>query len=268
MQVGLVSLGMHAEPLDRVLEVAVLAGAEAIELNGRATVHQNLWSEPIEMIKAKIEAAGIKVTSLGGYCDFAQRNDEGVAEQVEQFVAYCRVAREMGVPVVRAFAGDVVEGYTLDDFYPRIVQGFKAVCERVADWGIRVGIENHGHLINNGDQLLSVYREVDSPVLGFTLDTGNFCWHGHPIETAYRFSEELAPYVVSMHIKDGRFEDGRFQFMPAGRGDLDLPGILATLRAAGFDGPVVSEFEGAGEYVASTCASVAYLRGVRDALER
>ena len=77
-------------------------------------------------IQAQIGASGVAVSSLGGYWNPAQLSDEALAEEVEQFVGYCTVAREMGIPVVRAFAGDVMEGYTLDDFYPRIVAGFKA----------------------------------------------------------------------------------------------------------------------------------------------
>ncbi|MFH1084764.1 MAG: sugar phosphate isomerase/epimerase [Chloroflexota bacterium] len=268
MQIGFVSLGMGKATLEEALAVGQLAGCEVFELNGRPTVHRNLWAPPIDYaaIKARVARAGVVPTSLGGYSNFAQPTDEGLAAEVEQFVGYCRVAREMGIPVVRAFAGEVVAGYTLDQLYPRLVAGFKAITARVADWGLKIGIENHSHLINDGDRLFALIHEVGSPILGLTLDTGNFCWAGHSLDAAHRFFEKLAPLTVNVHIKDGRFVSGEWVLTPAGRGDLDLPWLLKTLRAAGYDGPVLSEYEGPADFVASTLESVAYLRGLRNAL--
>jgi len=268
MQIGFVSLGLGKKPFEEVLQVAAAAGCEAMELNGRPTVHSNLWAPPIDYaaIRQQIEASGVTAASLGGYSNFAQPSDEGLEQQIQQLVGYCDVARSMGIPIVRAFAGDLLEGYSVDDLYPRMVAGFKAVTEQVADWGLQIGIENHGRLINHGDYLYSLIRDVDSPILGITLDTGNFCWAGHSIDTAYGFFEELAPLVVNVHIKDGKFIDGEWTLSPAGRGDLDLAALLATMDDLDYDGPVLSEYEGEADFVISTTESVAYLRGLRDAL--
>lgn len=268
MKIGFVSLGMGSAPLEDVVELAVATGSEAMEINGRATVHQNLWALPIDYqaIQARLAIGGLRPTSLGGYCSFSQVTDEGVAAQVDQFVRYCQVARSMGIPIVRAFAGDVVEGHTLDELYPRLVAGFKAVTARVAGWGLTIGIENHGRLVNSGDQLKALLHDVGSPNLGITLDTGNFCWAGHSVAAAERFCETLAPSVVSVHIKDGKFEDGAWVLYPAGRGDLDIPGLLKMLAAHGYSGPVTSEYEGKDDFRTATRESVAYLRGVRDGI--
>ena len=107
---------------------------------------------------------------------------------------------------------------------------------------------------------------MGSPLLGMTVDTGNFCWAGHSIDEAHHYFEKLAPLTVSVHVKDGRFVDGEFEFVPAGRGDLDLVGFFKALSATGYQGPVVSEYEGKGDYYQGTLESVAYLRGLRDAL--
>jgi sugar phosphate isomerase/epimerase len=266
MHIGFVSLGMGRFPLADALSVGREAGCEAMELNGRATVHNNLWAEPINhvCIKAQIAASGIVPTSLGGYSSFAQPTDEGLQAEVESFLGYCRLARRMDIPIVRAFAGDVVEGYTLDELYPRLVAGFKAVTQQVEDWGLKIGIENHGRLINDGDRLADLIADVGSPILGMTLDTGNFCWAGHSLDVAQRFFERLAPLTVNVHVKDGRFENGRWVLYPAGRGDIDLPGLFRLLKSVGYRGPVLSEYEGEADFSASTVESVAYLRGLRD----
>lgn len=268
MQVGLVSLGMARQPLAEVLAAVAEWGAEALELNGRRTVHCGLWDEPVDYrgIAETVAAAGIAVSSLGGYCDLAQPTDEGLAEQVDQFVAYCRAAHELGVRRVRAFVGEPKAGHTLEDLYPRLVAGLRAIVERVAGWGLRVAIENHGRLLHDGTALAALLDEVDSPLLGVTLDTGNFCWAGHTLEEAHAFFEALAPRVVNVHVKDGRFEDGRWVLYPAGRGDIDLAGVLRLLHTRGYVGPVLSEYEGEADFGRSTLESVAYLRGLRDAI--
>jgi len=266
MEIGITSLGMGTQPLDEVLRFAASIASEVMELNGRETVHDNLWAPPIDYkgIRRQLEAARIQATSLGGYSDFTSPDDQELQEQVNILLGYCDVARQMRIPVVRAFAGDLVEGLALDKAYPRIVKGFSTVAERISDWGIMVGIENHGRLVNDGDTLASIVRDVGSSVIGITLDTGNFCWAGHSIDEAHRFFELLAPMTVSVHVKDGRFEDGAFRFLPAGRGDIDLKGLIRLLHRVDYPGPIVSEYEGEGDYATGTLESVAYLRGLRD----
>lgn len=266
MRIGMTSLGMGSEPLSKVLEAARAFGCEAMELNGRPTVHQGLWQGDVvhDQVMAAIEAAGIKATSLGGYCDFAVLTEEGLQEQVSQLFGYCELARRLGIPVVRAFVGDVKEGHTADEFYPWVVKGFSAVCERIAGWDLVIGIENHGRLMNDGDKIARILSDVGSPQLGVTLDTGNFIWGGHTLADAQRFFDALLPNVVSVHVKDVQIEAGEASFVPAGRGQVDLVHLMRALATRGYQGGVVSEYEGRGPYALSTQESVAYLRGLRD----
>ena len=266
MKIGFVTLGMGAQSLDQVLAAARQAGCESMELNGREAVHGNLWAPPIDYLgmQREIDASGVEASSLGGYCNFAVLSDEALAEEVRVLLGYCDIARHMGIPVVRAFPGDVLEGHSLDELYPRIVEGFRIAAAEIDGWDLRIGIENHGRLLNDGDQLADLVHDVASPLVGITLDTGNFCWAGHPIDTAHRFFDRLAPLTVSVHVKDGRLVRDQWTVTPAGRGDIDLPGLYSALEAAGYDGPVQSEYEGEAPFLPSTTESVAYLRGLRD----
>jgi sugar phosphate isomerase/epimerase len=73
---------------------------------------------------------------------------------------------------------------------------------------------------------------------------------------------------VNVHVKDGCFVDGQWVLYPAGRGDIDLPGLFRLLQSVGYAGPVLSEYEGRADFVASTVESVAYLRGLRDGMAK
>jgi sugar phosphate isomerase/epimerase len=267
--IGSVSLAKSRATYQEMLDFMVAIGCEAIELNGHPSVHQGLWAGETDYtaIKAKLDASGLVATSLGGYCDFAQATDEAVAEQVTQLVEYCQRAHALGIPVVRAFSGDIKEGQSLDTLYPRIVAGFRAVVSEASDLGVKIGIENHGRLINDGDLIYSIIQDVGSPILGTTIDTGNYCWAGNSLDKTCRFFEKLAPATFGVHVKDGRFVDGEFQFVPAGQGDIDLLGLFRQLKAQGYEGGVTSEFEGKTiDLDMGTAMSVAYIKGLRDML--
>ncbi len=265
MLVGMTSLGMGRTSLRETLAFAAQIGCQTIELNGRPTVHQAVWQDVgVEGVRAQLANSGLKVGSLGGYSSLAQPDDALLKAQVAEFVGYCRTACTLGIPVVRAFAGDVVPGVSLEALYPRMVAGFRTITTQIDGWAVCVGIENHGRLINQGDWLSSLIHDVASPRLGITLDTGNFCWAGASIEQAERWFEKLLPVTVSVHVKDGRFVDGEWTLLPAGRGDFDLAGLIKRLAQCGYTGQVVSEYEGTDDFEASTAESVAYLRGIVD----
>ncbi|PKO21940.1 MAG: hypothetical protein CVU38_12035, partial [Chloroflexi bacterium HGW-Chloroflexi-1] len=268
MKIGVTSLGMNGLSLAKAVEKMVRFGAECTELNGRPGVHPGLtWESEADeaMVRKLLADAGIVATSLGGYCDFARTDDQALEEQIEGFVGYCRRAARLGIPVVRAFAGDVKEGYTLAYFEARIIEAFSELMQRIAAVDVKVAIENHGQLANDGPFLHRLIETVASPKLGMTIDTGNFYHVGHPPERVEMFFELLAPYTWNVHIKDVIYRDGRAVFVPAGRGIVSLPRLYALLERHGYTGGVVSEYEGLDfPYGEGTLESVAYLRGLRD----
>jgi sugar phosphate isomerase/epimerase len=267
MKIGLTSLGMKGTPLAQAVAKMVHFGAECTELNGRPGCHPDItWESEADYATARklLDEAGIVATSLGGYCDFAQEDDRALENEIEGFIGYCRRAERLGIPIVRAFAGDVKTGHALVDFEGRIIGAFGELMRRLEGIKVRVGIENHGRLANDGMFLRKLIETVASPKLGMTIDTGNFYWAGHPPQRVDTFIQLLAPYTVSLHIKDVAYRDGRPVFVPAGRGVVDLPRLFTLLEGHGYDGPVVSEYEGEGPYDEGTLESVAYLRGLRD----
>jgi sugar phosphate isomerase/epimerase len=267
MKIGLTSLGMRGTPLPEAIEKMVRFGAECTELNGRPGCHPDItWESEADFGTAKrlLDEAGIVATSLGGYCDFAQTDDAALEAQIAGFVVYCQRAHKLGIPIVRAFAGDVKGGIALADVEARITEAFAEVVRRIGGLDVKVGVENHGRLANDGFFLRKLIEAVASPKLGMTIDTGNFHWAGHAPETAEAFIRLLAPYTVNVHVKDVAYRDGQPVFVPAGRGVIDLRRLFALLAGIGYEGPVVSEYEGQDPYEQGTLESVAYLRGLRD----
>jgi sugar phosphate isomerase/epimerase len=110
--------------------------------------------------------------------------------------------------------------------------------ELVDEFGIRIAIHNHGPGARY-DKAADTLRAVDGrhPFIGACVDTG------HCVRSGERPADVIAalgPRVLSVHLKDWK-TGGEETIL--GEGDADLPGVATALRAAGFSGPVIMEYE-------------------------
>jgi inosose dehydratase len=193
------------------------------------------------------------------------------------------VAAKAEVVVLAAATG--VDGY---DSRPELdAGGWRALLRNldrlgaaIAERGLTATLHPHvGTMVETG-------REVDRVLagsgIGLCLDTGHLLIGGtDPAELA----RTAGARIVQTHLKDvdaaladrvraggiayyDAVRDGMYR--PLGAGDVDLPGVLAGLRAAGYGGWYVLEQDtvltaeppaGAGP-VADVRASLDYLRGV------
>lgn len=264
IHIGAVSLGWSGHTLPKVFSQLSEMGGTCIEINGNTERHHGLSlnETTIPQVKAWAAEAGLTINSLSGYCDFAQTDASALENEIERLLTTCRSASAMGVPVVRAFTGDVKPDITLADVRANIIAAFRAACAEAAHLSVTLGIENHGRLINDGPALVRLVDEVGADNLGFTIDTGNFAWAGHDLAQVRADFQAVAPRAVNIHIKDGVWTGTGFDFVTAGEGDLPLQWLIETLIAGGYNGTICSEYEGAGNFVDCTAKSIAYLKTI------
>lgn len=259
--VGATTLGFGACSIDEVFDGLVAVGAQCCELNARPGQHGG-ETLTATRIRPLIERTGVQVTSLGGYNDFAA---DDLDAEVERLLQACRLASDLEVGVVRAMAADVREGVTLAGVRDRVIDGFGRAAEQAGRLGVRLALENHGRLANDGRFLAEVVDAVGSDVLGFTLDTGNFAWADRSPAQVTDDIAAVEPRALSVHVKDVRFDGERFDgFVPAGQGQINLAGIVAGLAGRGYTGPIISEYEGPGSHADGTKASIVHLRTLVD----
>lgn len=266
MLVGATSLGWKHAPLEEVfVELAELGGG-CIELNSRPGQHARVTIEGHELhrVRRLSHDTGVQVTSVAGYNNFAAPADSLEAE-LELLLFACRMAADLGVPVVRAFAGDNGPDVSLAECWPRIVASFREVAAKAKPLGVTLAIENHGYLVNDGKRLARLVRDVGADNVGITMDTGNFSWAGHDHDETWQDFEAVLPHVVNVHVKDVSWRDGEARFVPAGAGELGVSRIIERLTARGYAGPLISEYEGPPPHVDGTRESIRFLRDVRAA---
>ncbi|MEA3336746.1 MAG: sugar phosphate isomerase/epimerase family protein [Chloroflexota bacterium] len=266
MRIGAVSLGWSGTPLPQVFDQVRAMGGECLEINYRTEQHHDLaWDErSAAKMRAWAEAAGVWISGISGYNDFAQENLTALPHEVERLLEACRLASNLGVNIVRAFPGDLKPGLTLAASWSTQIAGFQQAARLAEPLGVSLAIENHGRLLYDGPLLARLVNDIGADNVGLTLDTGNFCWAGHSLVQAQADFEAMLPHVVNVHIKDGIWQDGNFEFVPAGQGELPLTLWLDTLVEAGYRGAVCSEFEGAGDFLQGTRSSLEFLLSVRE----
>lgn len=119
-----------------------------------------------------------------------------------------------------------------------------AAAEKLADeYDIRLGIHNHGsrHWLGCADALQWVFKQTGERI-GLCLDTA---WALHSREDPIALAEKFADRLYGVHVKDFVFDRaGRHEDVVVGTGNLDLAKLIETMKAGGFDGCVVLEYEG------------------------
>ncbi len=262
--VGATSLGFGEAPLPQLLEQLRALGGECVELNGRPGQHDGLVIDAgaIASVRKWADDAGIAIGSVGGYCDFAQADDEALAIELRRLREACELASALEVGIVRAFVGEPKVGLELAEARLRAVDAFARAAVFAEELCVTLAIENHGNLMNDGRALAALVEEVDSPHVKLTLDSGNFAWAGHDLAQTCADYEAVLPHTVCVHIKDGVWTDGGFEFVPVGRGSLPIARLIDDLRSRSYRGPIYSEYEGSGDFLAGTRESVSFLRSV------
>jgi len=186
------------------------------------------------LIKLKRHAflRGISISGSAVGNNFAlpkgPRRDEQIA-LVKKWVDHCAV---LGAPHVRVFAGPAQD---------KDVATAKRLCiealEECGDYagrhGIFLGLENHGGIVADPQDLLEIVRAVNCPWIGINLDTGNF-----NTDDPYADLVKCAPYAVNVQMKVEIRRRGQKANEPS-----DLPRIVRILRDANYQGFVALEYE-------------------------
>jgi sugar phosphate isomerase/epimerase len=140
----------------------------------------------------------------------------------------------LGAPHIRVFAGSAPRGVGKEEAGKICLAALEECAEYAGRKGIFLGLENHGGIVAEPDDLLEIVRTVKSPWVGINLDSANF-----HTDDPYRDFERCAPYAVNVQMKaDIQPRGGKSR--PA-----DLPRLVRILRASNYQGYVALEYESA-----------------------
>jgi sugar phosphate isomerase/epimerase len=174
---------------------------------------------------AHLRGVAISGTAVGN--NFAQADGEALDQQIAMVKTWIERAALMGAPHIRVFAGQP-KGISAEAAKTQCIKALEICGAHAAHHGVWLGLENHGGIVAQIDDLLDIVRSVQSPWVGINLDSGNIYTDGDP----YPEMARMAPYAVNVQLK-----------VRVGRAETDLEKIIALLEKANYQGFVALEYE-------------------------
>ncbi|MBC7652880.1 MAG: sugar phosphate isomerase/epimerase [Oligoflexus sp.] len=169
------------------------------------TYPEVLSDEYLKKFKDRAAELKITLTGTGIRNDFASPDPKIRAAGVELAKNWIVAAHKMGIPVVRLFSGEIPKGYEnkWKEVANWMIESYKECAAYGEKYGVKIGIQNHGDMLQTAEQCKYVINGVKSKWAGLIIDTGNF-------RTAdpYKDIAEVIPYVVNWQIKESPNEIG------------------------------------------------------------
>ena len=182
---------------------------------------------------------------------FDWRGDEAKqAEGLDKLAMLAKIGAQLKLDCCSTHLGSSSKRPFIEnwDFH---VSRLKPVAQRLADQGLRLGLEFLGpyqfrkmgaHEFISTPGVMLELADAIGPNVGLLVDS----FHAHTSNTPFDYFAALpASRIVLVHLNDApnvplhAQEDGK-RLLP-GEGVLDLNGFLAALGKAGYDGPVSIE---------------------------
>ena len=187
--------------------------------------------EYLKKFKDRADELGITITGTGIRNNFASPDPKIREEGVELAKKWIVTASKLDAPVLRVFAGEIPEGYEDNWEEPAqwMIDSYKKLIPYAEKYGVKIGIQNHGGMLQTAEQCLYVLKKVDSEWAGIIVDTGNFT-----SEDPYKDIEALVPYAVNWQVKE--FTDGY-----GGSTRTDYLKLVKIIKDEGYEGFVPIE---------------------------
>jgi len=184
--------------------------------------------EYLARLKQRIAGSGLKA-NMGA---LRSRHDIPLSDSTQEVRRQIEHADTLGLGSVLSFGVDKPEQY---DHYYKVMRGAAAYA---AERRIKLVMKPHGGTSGASDEIVAVMNAVRHPNFKIWYDAGNIIYYTgkDPVEEL----KPIARHVTGFCAKDCAAvkSDVMIQF---GTGKVDFAAVFRTLKAAGFEGPIMVE---------------------------
>lgn len=159
--------------------------------------------EYLEKFKNRAAELGIALSGTGIRNNFASPDPEVRSEGVLLAKDWIVAASKIGAPAVRLFAGPVPEGYTWEEAAGWMIDCYKDCAEFGEQYGVKIGIQNHGDMLQTAEQCIYVMKALDPDWAGLIVDIGSF-----KTEDPYSDISRVLPYAINFQVKESVYGTG------------------------------------------------------------
>ncbi|WP_394994087.1 sugar phosphate isomerase/epimerase family protein [Emticicia sp.] len=242
LTIGLASYTLRKYNVTQLIEICKLLNIKDVAFKNFHLPLEATDSE-IQATVAKVKEAGLNL--YGGGVIYMKNEDE-----VKNAFRYAKAAGMkliIGVPNHELLP--LVEKY-------------------VKETDIRLAIHNHGPGDNVYPTPATVYEKIEKldKRIGLCIDIGHVVRLGmNPIEALKKYGHRM----FDMHLKDVDGVVAKSESIQIGRGVIDIPKVLKTLKELNYQGVMSIEYEkDADNAEGGLSESVGYVRGILDMIER
>lgn len=235
-------------PIENVIRDAAKIGFDGVEVLHRQM--DNDTAAYCHKLKKIAFEEGLELVMLSIHQDFVSP-DAAERKQMIDHTKHCMdLAVELGTACIRLNSGrwktiklfdDLMKvkgdepplaGYKTEDAFKWCIDSIHQCLEHSEKTGVMMALENHWGLTTRVENLLEIWKRVNSPWLGINLDCGNF--PGEP----YPDFAKVAPHATIVQAKT--YPGGGVWYTL----DIDYNKIASILSNAGYKGYVSLEMEG------------------------
>lgn len=282
--------GQASLSLCEVVDKAAALGYEGVMVAGKRPHLSPLDATPdvLARVEDALARTGLRCDAIAAYTDFAG----GSAAEVpyaEMQVAYVeslsRLAARLGCGIVRVFTAYEPPGASVGTLWPRVVAALRECCDRAAEHGVTIAVQNHHDLAVHTDALLELLADIDRPNCKLGFDAWSPALRG---EDLYESARRAAPHTVLttnadyVRLPRFRYHPGAVNYQPAGPdlvravpfgdGFIDYPAFFRGLLDGGFDGvaayEMCSPLRGGGSVANLDRCAARYLAWMREEVRR
>ncbi|MCV3769051.1 sugar phosphate isomerase/epimerase family protein [Rhizobium sp. TRM95796] len=260
MRIGIFAKTFAGERPGPVLAAAKAAGYDCVQFNfaccGLPPMPDSLDEAVLEDISVARETSGVEISALSATYNMIHPDKALRAEGLVRLGVAIRAAADLGIPLVTLCTGtrDADDQWRhhpdnqTEEAWRDLIKEMGRAATLGEAHGVCLGIEpERANVIRDAHDAARLFAAVPSDRLKIVLDPANL-FEMASVEEARAIVaaaiDALGPRIAMAHAKD-RDADG--DFVTAGRGVVDFPDMFRRLKAAGFDGPVVTHGLSAAE---------------------
>lgn len=235
------TLGCPDWPIDRIASEAAGLGYDGVEIRGIRRVYdlskaEEFQPSTIERTRSLFASAGAPIVQIDSSASFCWPDEAKLAAAYDETARYIELARQLGVPMVRIFGGNIPPEDSRARWAGILTERLKRVAELAEKGKVTLTVETHDAWARYA-HLAPVLAAVGSSRLAVLWDLGNSWEVGERFEDAAGLTGGRIGFV---HIKDMSAPGA---YAELGKGAIPLAKALRLLRSIGFDGCVSLEWE-------------------------
>jgi len=246
MRLGMNTVVFASADLETALQHVAWAGYENVELAAIAGMCEHVKiGDDANQIKDLLAQNNLTVTAM-----------EAATNDGERLKSLFALASQIGIGIVNIGSGGATGN---EDSTKTAISLMREFSQMAAAEGVLLAVKPHvGQAIYNAETGLRLMNEVSEKSIGLNFDPSHLARaDDNPAEVAPRWGDK----IITSHFRDCPVRvpgpPGTPDQQIPGRGALDLPEILQSLKNTGYSGPINLEVIGTGEYSLSRAMGVA-----------